>query len=124
MVGLTDRLIQCTRCGTRLKEGERHACALPASTAPGVKHDSEKPQPSLIPAAALLEIAQVMTYGAQKYAPDNWRHVENGERRYMDALLRHAIAHLAGEENDEETGLSHLAHLAACACILIGRRAS
>ena len=39
---------------------------------PGVKHDSNKPRPSLLPPIALEELIAVLEYGAQKYSPDNW----------------------------------------------------
>ena len=62
---------------------------------------------------ALLEAAKVMTFGAQKYAPGNWRKVEKGHDRYIDAALRHINAHLLGEKLDSESGLSRLSHAVA-----------
>jgi hypothetical protein len=43
---------------------------------------------------------------------NNWRLCEDTSR-YKDALLRHIYAYLSGEQQDQETSLSHLAH-AAC----------
>ena len=34
--------------------------------------------------------------------------------RYTSAALRHLFAHMDGEETDEETQLSHLAHAMCC----------
>ena len=64
---------------------------------------------SLLPVPALAEVARTYNYGAQKYAPDNWR------RGYpyswsLDALLRHVLAFLDGEDRDPESGCHHLAH--------------
>ena len=77
---------------------------------PGMKHDSDKPRMDLIPPQAELLLAQVLTYGAIKYAPNNWRHVENADARYIAATMRHINAHRQGERVDPESGLPHLAH--------------
>lgn len=75
----------------------------------GTKYDTGKPDMALMPHAALVEIAKVFTFGATKYAPDNWR---SGFlwRRVLSALERHLAAWSDGEDDDEETGFSHLAH--------------
>lgn len=58
-----------------------------------------------------LEIAEVLTFGARKYKPNNWRKcVDTG--RYLAAALRHLDAIERGEEVDPESGLKHRAHLA------------
>lgn len=76
----------------------------------GVKNDDGKLLMSLIPPAAIFGLAEVLTFGAKKYPPNNWLTVENSEIRYEDAFLRHFYAHKAGEIYDEESGLSHLKH--------------
>jgi hypothetical protein len=78
----------------------------------GRKDDAGKPRFDLMPATAELKIAEVLKYGACKYAPDNWRKVENPEARYIAAALRHINAWRRGEKHDPESGLSHLAHAA------------
>lgn len=87
----------------------------------GVKYDQGKVQWDLFPPEALEEIGKVLTYGAKKYAPDNWRHVEGWKRRYFAALMRHMWAYWKGEKTDEETGLSHLAHAGCCLIFLLGK---
>lgn len=77
----------------------------------GIKYDQDKLRIDLIPPAAIIGIAQVLTYGAKKYSPDNWKHVESW--RYRGAALRHLYAYLAGETNDPESGLNHLDHAIA-----------
>lgn len=74
-----------------------------------VKYDDGKPDLSLLPPEALFAIAEVFTFGAKKYAPDNWRG-GFAYRRVFAALLRHLLAWLRGEDKDPETGLAHLAH--------------
>lgn len=63
----------------------------------------------LIPFESIAEIADVLEFGAQKYAAYNWT---NGGRwgRLFAALCRHLFAWWRGEDRDPETGLSHLAH--------------
>lgn len=85
----------------------------------GRKFDTNKPMMGLIPPLAEEALARVLTFGAKKYAPDNWRKVEDKERRYMDAMLRHLNAHRRGEKADPETGESHLAHAACCVMFML-----
>ena len=78
--------------------------------ATGLKYDTGKLMFSLIPPETTRALAQVLTFGAQKYAPNNWQLVENGKDRYLDALFRHLDAYRSGESLDPESGLSHLSH--------------
>jgi hypothetical protein len=89
-------------------------------TTPGLKHDGGKTRYDLVPFDALEQIAKVLTYGAAKYGPNNWRHVVNepGQNRYLAAILRHVSAYARGEIVDQESGLPHLAH-AACSCLFL-----
>lgn len=86
--------------------------SLPPADEPsiGPKYDTGKLQYSLIPPIATRSLAQVLTFGAAKYAPNSWQRVPEGERRYTDALYRHLEAYRMGESTDSESGLSHLAH--------------
>ena len=76
----------------------------------GVKFDEDKPKFSLMKTDALLEMVAVLTYGAKKYSPDNWKHLPNARERYFDAANRHMWQWFGGEERDQESGLHHLAH--------------
>lgn len=84
----------------------------------GTKHDSGKPEMALVPAEAIEEIAKAFTFGAKKYSPNNWRRGFKWTR-VGSALLRHVFSWLKGEDNDPESGLSHLAHAGACICFLL-----
>lgn len=83
----------------------------------GTKHDKGKIRPGLIPPNVIEAIAEVLTYGAEKYSPDNWKQVE--PERYNDALWRHYIAWKKGEEKDSESNLFHAAHFATNALFLL-----
>lgn len=85
----------------------------------GRKFDDGKVRMGLIPPYALEAIAKVLTIGAKKYAPDNWKYVNGRDWRYFDALLRHLNSHSKGEINDTESGLPHLAHAGACLFFLL-----
>lgn len=75
----------------------------------GVKFDSEKPDLSLLPKDALFEIAQVLMMGEKKYGRYNWQNsIEIN--RLLAAAMRHILQFNDGEDNDPESGRSHLAH--------------
>lgn len=83
----------------------------------GIKHDAGKLPMSLIPVEAKRGLAAVLAFGAKKYHPHNWRGGMDWSR-LMDAAYRHLDAFTAGEDDDPETGLSHIDHLQACAAFL------
>lgn len=85
----------------------------------GVKKDEEKLMWNLLPIEEVEDIVKVLTYGAFKYKPDNWKYVSPPLDRYYAALLRHLIAWRKGEEIDSESGLSHLSHAATCCLFLM-----
>lgn len=83
----------------------------------GSKYDGGKPGLDLIDRSWLIETAKVLDFGAKKYAAYNWR---GGIQysRLTGAALRHILAFNDGEDNDPETGLSHLAHASCCLMFL------
>ena len=89
------------------------SCVDPLQPTGGLKYDAGKLRYDLVPPLAIKGIADVLTYGADKYAPNSWQTVPNGESRYIAALMRHFEAYRSGEDHDPESGKSHLAH---CLC--------
>ena len=89
------------------------------SFSPGVKFDANKPRMDLLDAHAITQLAQVLTFGAQKYEAHNWRRGIS-KSRLIAAALRHLFAYLGGEDKDPESGLSHVAHAMCCAMFLLG----
>ena len=87
----------------------------------GRKDDAGKPRWDLIPYEALEEVVNVLTHGAQKYAPDNWRSVPDWNRRYFAAAQRHLVAYFQGEDLDDDSDLPHLAHAACCILFLLAK---
>ncbi len=84
----------------------------------GVKYDNEKLRFDLLPIKSLVDVVKVLTYGAVKYADNNWMYVKPFKPRYYAALWRHVIAYMMGEELDQESGLPHLAHALCCLIFL------
>jgi len=78
----------------------------------GMKFDEDKLDYTLIPWEAMEPVVQVLQFGADKYARDNWRKVS--QERYKKAAMRHIIAMANGEEIDPESGLPHAAHAICC----------
>ena len=91
-----------------------------------IKHGRSegKPRMSLVPPNALRQVAAVMTYGERKYAA--WNYLSGAGlpfSDYLDAAERHLNAFNCNEENDTESGLSHLAHAACCILMLMEMQA-
>lgn len=78
---------------------------------PGAKLDAGKPDLSLLCdfPRAISAVGQVATFGARKYTRGGWLSVQDGERRYTSALLRHVFA---TSLTDSDSGLDHAAHAA------------
>jgi hypothetical protein len=81
-------------------------------TKPGMKNDQEKNRLDLIEPEFIESVGQVLTFGAQKYEPNNWQKVDDAENRYYAAAMRHLLAWRKGEKVDPESGLNHLDHVA------------
>ena len=121
------RVVDGTSITTGMMDGDPGVYQIPAfeqftsvEDAPtfGSKHDTGKPLMGAVPPSALLAVARVLTFGAEKYGRDNWRQVESAETRYLDAALRHINAYQRGELADPESGESHLAH-AVCSLMFM-----
>ena len=83
--------------------------------APGTKLDAGKPRAGLVLgdfSRALMAVAQVGTFGAEKYSPSGWLAVPDAIERYTDAMYRHLLYEAQGEADDPDSGLAHAAHAA------------
>lgn len=79
----------------------------------------QKPPMHLIPPSALIAESIVMGIGAKKYGAFNWRRDAVRAMTYVGAIYRHLAAWLDGEDNDPESGQSHLAHIRGCCGVAI-----
>lgn len=82
-----------------------------------------KPPVGLVPPVAVLNIAQAFRDGAAKYGPYNWRADPVSASTYIDAAYRHLMSWADGEERSDDADVHHLAHAAACLCILLDAQA-
>ena len=84
----------------------------------GTKFDEGKPRMDLIDSYAIEELSKVLSFGAEKYEEHNWR---KGMKvsRLLAAGLRHIYSFMKGEDNDPETGLSHIAHAMCCMMFIL-----
>jgi hypothetical protein len=78
----------------------------------GARFNAGKPTFELVPLIAFEDCARVFDYGRKKYAEWNWAKGMPWSAP-LGCLLRHMSAWQAGENNDAESGLPHLAHAMA-----------
>lgn len=79
----------------------------------GIKFDGEKDRFHLLPFDLMAGEQRVWEFGAHKYAPMNWRKGMPMSQPF-NALIRHVTMYMAGEDNDPESGESHLDHAVCC----------
>jgi len=76
------------------------------------KLDNGKPELAIVPEEMLALAARAFSYGAKKYARNNYKKGMSWTR-LLDASLRHIYAFSHGEDTDPESGESHIAHALA-----------
>jgi len=72
---------------------------------------------ALCPPSGIELLGQAMTYGAKKYGQHNYLG-GIAYTRLLSACLRHVFSYVKGEDNDLESGLSHIGHALACLSML------
>ena len=83
----------------------------------GSRYNEGKLKWSYVPFKALEPMVRVLMFGAEKYAPFNWcKGLKYTE--ICESLLRHTHAFLEGEDNDPESKLEHVGHI-ACNALFI-----
>jgi len=79
-----------------------------------------KPALCLVPQSANILEAVVLGLGARKYGSAfNWREKHVKASIYLSAAMRHLAQWFDGQDDDAESGVSHLAHARACLGILL-----
>ena len=84
----------------------------------GVKYDETKPPLHLIAPDFLYALADILDFGAKKYAPRNWEKGMSWHKVYR-AAIGHLFDWWRGAGPDPETGKSHLWHAACCIMFLV-----
>lgn len=83
----------------------------------GSRYNIGKLKWSLVSWRALEPMVQVLMFGAEKYAPNNWK----GGLKYTEiceSLQRHMNSFLEGEDDDKESKLQHIGHILCNAMFL------
>lgn len=93
---------------------------LVASSEQATRYNQGKPQYSMIDLNCLEPCANVLEFGAKKYARDNWKKGMDISK-ILDSLLRHIARLQAGEYIDPESGLPHIGHI-QCNALFLGNR--
>lgn len=88
------------------------------TSATGGEKGTKPERYDLIPVEALSKVAALYGRGAAKYAAHNWRRGYEWSKSYA-ALQRHATQFWAGEDNDTEMDLPHMASVAFHALALL-----
>jgi hypothetical protein len=88
-------------------------------TNPKTQYGLAKPGLDNVPPTPLFSIGLVMSIGAKKYGPMNWRKDPVSASTYYNGMLRHAMSWWDGQELDRETLCHELAHAAANIIILL-----
>lgn len=115
--GTGGQMVKC-ECPPLMCYGHMSVAAHPKDITPAIKEDGEKNRLDLLPVGPLEDIAEILTFGAKKYADHNWRKGFKWSRLY-GALFRHMFAWIRGQDKDPETGKSHLAHAGCCILFLL-----
>lgn len=84
------------------------------SRGPAEKSEPERLDYTVLPWDALTEVVKVMQYREGNNPRGSWQHDPTAYENYEAEGMRHRVARLRGEKTDPDTGLSHLAHEAAC----------
>lgn len=80
---------------------------------------ASKPDYQFVPMGPIYKTSGAMQDGAKKYGPFNWREQPVNAQVYINAARRHLDLFEAGEDLADDSGAEHLAHMAACAFILM-----
>lgn len=82
------------------------------------KYDEGKARFDLMDPDFELEMAKVLTGGAEVHGEGSWKTIQRPIARYTAALKRHTNSMTKGEIYDKATGLTHAAHIAINAMFL------
>lgn len=80
------------------------------TNAAGAKQSSSPYRMDLVPPLSLLDVAAILSKGAEKYGVDNWRGIPVED--HINHALVHLFAFLSGDTQD-----NHLGH-AACRLLM------
>lgn len=77
-----------------------------------LRYNKNKLRWSLVDFDSLQPLVQVLEFGCQKYAKDNWK-LGLDRTEILESLQRHLVELFKKEELDEESKLKHIGHIMA-----------
>ena len=80
------------------------------------RYNSGKPEFHHLSPKFIKEMMELMTKSAEKYGDLNWA-LGQELSTPLDSMMRHYLEFAMGENNDQESGKSHLLHIALNAMI-------
>ena len=83
-----------------------------------LRYNEGKPMWHLVHFPSLVPLVRVLEYGANKYAPNNWKKGAPREQ-YLDCAMRHLAELMEGKEMDEESKQHHMGHVMANAMMYL-----
>ena len=86
---------------------------------PKKAHGALKAPMNASPTSAIIEMNAVMAGGAHKYGLYNFRDTKIDAQTYISAIHRHLALWEDGEDLDDESSRSHLAHIMACCALAL-----
>lgn len=75
-----------------------------------LRYNENKPKWSLVHYESLVPMIRVLEFGAEKYAPENWKKGLD-LKEILESMQRHLAAIMDGKEFDSESGISHMGHI-------------
>jgi CxxC-x17-CxxC domain-containing protein len=69
----------------------------------------------LLDAKSMFKLAEVLAYGATRYAPDNWRGISASD--HYNHLMQHLFAWKAGDTQDDHLGHALCRAMMLCAVV-------
>lgn len=84
---------------------------------------SKKAPIGYVPPILLIAAAEPLEEGAQKYGAYNWRSTKISLVKHLEAVIRHTLAFMDGEDCAQDSGIDHLDHAVAGLAVIIDARA-
>mmetsp|Transcript_22779 Transcript_22779/g.10970 ORF Transcript_22779/g.10970 Transcript_22779/m.10970 type:complete len:131 (+) Transcript_22779:2138-2530(+) len=96
------------------KNGRYYGVPLPKETQDNNNKQEKKKKSrlELVPPSLIWELGRVFSFGAEKHGENSWTQ-ESDIDKLTGSYLRHLNRWRQGEDNDKESGLSHLLHAIA-----------
>lgn len=86
----------------QMSKSDYNEIKTPVEPGGGIKYDLGKLDWSLLPWEVIEKIVVRFSVGKEKYLPDSWKLLENGENRYEAAMMRHFCEYKKGNVWDED----------------------